>query len=561
MKINLQETIKTFFADILQVQSIKIEIPPNADMGDFSYNCVSVAKSIGENPVEYASNLVKEIDPTRHPLISEVKSFGPYVNIYIDKRVLVKNLFEEVDDDYGKLKIGSGQKVLVEFGCPNPMKVFHLGHLKNLITGESLARLLEQVGFEVVRVNYQGDVGMHIAKTIWAIMQDLEEFNLSSTLSLDERVAYLGRAYTRGAEAYENDDTAKVSIGDVNIDIYENKLEVIQIYEIARGWSLAYFETIYQKLDTKYDKMYFESETFARGKEIVQKNLGGVFIVGEGGAIIYDGEEEGLHRRVFLNAKGYPTYEAKEVALAERHFIDYEPSKIYHVVGKEQTEYFKVVIRVIEKIFPEMRGMEEHIIGGFLQLKGGNKMSSRKGNVVSGDRLIIDVESRIRIIMEESGEVDEKILEAVSIASLKYGILRADISQDVVFDLDESVSVSGNSGPYLLYIVARIRSVLREAVLGEIQIPTILHPKEEILIVRLSSYEDVLQDAYHRLDTSIISKYLFHLAQDFNSFYSDCPILKSEDTLKYFRLRLIQIVDQVMTSGLKILGIETVDKM
>jgi arginyl-tRNA synthetase len=563
MIVEIKNEIKKILADAGVTGEVELSPPPDTKMGDFAFACFALAKSAGKNPAEMAEGVVEKIDLSSASFVVDVKNFGPYVNFFVSKMAVAEELFRSVSDDYGKHDIGSRKTVLVEYGCPNPMKVFHLGHLKNLITGEALARLLENTGFDVKRVNYQGDVGMHIAKTLWALKNSEEDFFNIVDEPLEKKVEYLGKAYAEGAAAFDLDESSKVEIGDVNTAIYERDERYMRIYELAREWSLEYFDTIYRKLGTEYDRSYFESETFVRGLELVREKVGDVFTVGEEGAIIYEGEHDGLHNRVFINSKGYPTYEAKEVALAERHWADYRPDKIYHVVGKEQTEYFKVVISAIEKLFPQMGGVEYHVIGGYLQLHGEEKMSSRKGNVISGDQLIEEVESRVTMIMESSDMRGQQfVADAVAVSALKYAMLRSDISQDVAFDMEESISTSGDSGPYLLYIVARIRSILREAV-GEVtvDIPDHLHEAEETLVMKLAIYPEVTELAYDRLDPSIISKYLFNLAQSFNSFYQHCPVLKSEGEMKNFRLTLLRSVDTVMTSGLHILGIGTLDRM
>jgi len=541
---------------------IELSVPPKPDMGDFAFACFSVAKN--QNSAEFAANLANNIDLANATYVNEVRNIGPYVNFFVDKKKVAEHLLGLIDERYGAHSTGKGQKVLVEYGCPNPMKVFHLGHLKNLITGEAVARLLENSGHETIRVNYQGDVGMHIAKTMWALDQKRDEFSSMQDEPLEKRIEFLGKTYAEGATAFDLDEKKKVLIEDVNTAIYEKKAEYTDLYETARRWSLEYFETIYEKLNTEFDRFYFESETFARGADLVREHVGTVFVEGEGGAIIYAGETEGLHNRVFINAKGYPTYEAKEIALAEMHWRDHRPAKIYHVVGKEQTEYFRVVIRAIEKLFPEMVGVEEHVVGGFLQLQGVEKMSSRKGNVISGDQLIDEVEKKVRDIMTESELRGEQyVAHTITVAALKYAMLKADISQDVSFDMDESVNTSGDSGPYLLYIVARIRSILREIKNEPFSnyAPIELHESEEHLIMKLVEYPEVTKRAYQVIDPSHIARYLFTLAQSFNKFYQHCPVLKAEGNVRAFRIDLIRAVDTVMTRGLHVLGIGALDQM
>jgi arginyl-tRNA synthetase len=270
---------------------------------------------------------------------------------------------------------------------------------------------------------------------------------------------------------------------------------------------------------------------------------------------------------VFINSKGFPTYEAKELALAEKHFADYNPDKVIHVVGKEQTEYFKVFFKALEQVMPESIGREYHLIGGFLQLKGDQKMSSRKGNIVTGDQLLEEVTERVEKIMADSSREKKmdsaEVMERVAIAALKYGMLKNNVSQDVAFDLEESLSVTGDSGPYLLYLVARIKSILRKAdgSTSAYVVPQECAPEEKNLLLKMAQFPVVTLEAVETYDPSKISRYLFELAQRFTSFYEACPVLKADEAMRNYRLALLTHVLQVMEKGLGLLGVETVEEM
>lgn len=449
------------------------------------------------------------------------------------------------------------------------MKVFHLGHLRNLITGESVARLLENVGYTVKRVNYQGDVGMHIAKSLWGIFHLLPEFEEAKNKSVDEKVAFLGKAYALGATKFEEDEKIQTEILDYNRKIYEHDLEIQDVYQIARSWSLQYFDLIYSKLDTRFDRLYFESEVFDEGKKMVLDGLAKDIFKKSDGAIIFPGSEFGLHDRVFINSQGFPTYEAKDMGLGKLHFAEYKPDKVIHVVGKEQTEYFKVVFKALAALLPQTEGKEFHLVGGYLQLKGDQKMSSRKGNVVSGDELMVIIEGKVREIMAERDvENKETIANKVATAALKYTMLRVNASQDMAFDVYESINTSGDSGPYVLYIVTRIHSLLAKAgILGDLKsnqkitIPAEISPEEKKLLLSISQFSEITEQAARELDPSIITKHVFTLAQSFNSFYQACPVLDAPEEQKQFRLQLVRTVAHVMTNGLHLLGIETVEEM
>lgn len=563
---------KNYISNLLKENGINIEltVPPSSGMGDFCIPCFELATGNKQNLVELAKDLALKINNYKLKEIDRVRAVGPYVNIFVNSKFVAKIILKEVvKDDFGKNNLGEGKKWLVEFGCPNPMKVFHLGHLKNLITGESVSRILDNAGYKVIRVNYQGDVGLHQAKAIWALINEKLKVKSKKFRTLREKVEYLGKMYAKGTEAYGRDEQTKKEILEMNEKIYEKDESIMDVYEQARDWSLEYFDSIYKKLDTHFDKLYFESDMFERGLEIVKENLKNNIFEKSQGAIIFVGSKYNLHDRVFVNSKGYPTYEAKDLALAEKHFKDYNPDNIIHVVGKEQTDYFKVVFTAMDKIWPGLSKKEYHLVGGYLQLKGQQKMSSRTGNVISGDELIKQTEDKVKEIMTER-ELDNKkeIVRKITNAVLKYAMLKSNVSQDVGFDMETSVSLSGDSGPYLLYIVARIKSILRKIesdsllLKGDERISFEVSDIEKQLLLKLAEYPEVTRLSAQNLDPAKISQYLFSLAQKFNVFYDNCPILQEEnEEIKLFRIKIIQAVEKIMINGLNLLGISVVDEM
>jgi len=485
------------------------------------------------------------------------------VNFFLNSQILAKETLDAIDKkDFGSSRIGKGKKVMIEYAQPNTHKAFHIGHLRNIITGESIARIFENVGYKVFRANFQGDVGLHIAKCFWGIFQSKKEYEDVKNKSIIEKAEFLGRVYALGGQAYETDDKAKEEIIIINEKIYSKDKEIYKIYKETREWSLEYFNYIYERLDVKFDRLYFESETFVEGKKLVLANLKkGIFKESEG-AVIFEGEKFGLHNRVFLNSKGLPTYEAKDLALAKVQLQE-KPEKIFHVVGKEQTEYFKVIFKAIESVFPKSVGVENHLIYGWVSLKEG-KMSSRTVNVILGEWLLDEVKNKITEVMKNNEILDRKnIEEKVAIAAVKYAFLRTGAPNDIIFSINESISLTGDSGPYLLYIVARIKSIFRkyDKKLQKLIVPDKIEPSEKKLLNGLSGFVEVTEKAALEKDPSKIAHYLLELAQDFNNFYAACPILKAENEILQFRLHLIRAVEIVMIKGLYLLGIQAVEEM
>ncbi|NCO04579.1 MAG: arginine--tRNA ligase [Candidatus Magasanikbacteria bacterium] len=540
-------------------------IPPDKTLGDVALGCFALAKEQQKNPAEIANSIVNTLKEKSHASIKQVIATGPYVNITLNDAWLAEQALLKITKTFGTHDTGKGKKYLVEFACPNPMKSFHLGHLRNTITGESVSRILENSGYTVIRVNYQGDVGMHIAKSLWGIYQNLDNFHAQTAQDIKKRVEFLGAAYAAGSQAFETNEQAKAEILEYNQKVYDRDPTIQDVYTTARQWSLEYFDTIYQKLDTHFDKLYFESEVDVLGKQTVLEYLKkGIFKKSEG-AIIFEGSKYGLHDRVFINSKGFPTYEGKEIGLAITHFTQQHPDKVIHVVGKEQTEYFKVVFKALEHVLPETTGKEQHLVGGYLQLKGDVKMSSRLGNVITGDALLEQVIAQVQDVMAESNIKDkEHIAMLIAIAALKYSMLKVGVSDDVAFDMNASVSISGDSGPYLLYITARIKSILRKAASLSVvpsHTSTTLHQTEKTVLIHLLSYPEITAKASEIINPAVIAKYLLDLAQAFNSFYHECPVLKAPEQEQQFRLQLIEKILLVMEQGLGLLGITPVEEM
>ncbi|MFA6551084.1 MAG: arginine--tRNA ligase, partial [Patescibacteria group bacterium] len=424
-------------------------------------------------------------------------------------------------------------------------------------------------GYKVIRANYQGDVGLHIAKCLWGVIKFEKKLKkLMETKDITEKVKFLGEAYVEGSAAYEKDGKEKQEIIELNKRIYADDESIRKIYKETRKWSLEYFAKIYQRVNTKFDRLYFESETFAPGKKIVTDGVKkGIFKLSDG-AIIFEGGKHGLHDRVFINSEGNPTYEAKDLALARLQFGEYHPEKIMHVVSKEQTEYFKVIFKAMEQVLPKSKNREVHLPYGWVSLKNG-KMSSRLGNVVLGEFLIEEIKTEILKIISQNGEIkkteQEKLAEKISIAAVKYAFLKNGIDKDIAFDINESVSLSGNSGPYLLYTYARIQSIVRKSKIknqkSKIKNSISLNKDEHQLLFKVSLFPEVTQAAAEKLDPSIIAKYLFELAQSFNDYYHRVPILKAEAGEREFKLALIGALALILKQGAELLGFETVERM
>jgi arginyl-tRNA synthetase len=487
-----------------------------------------------------------------------------------------------------------GKRIMVEFAHPNTHKAFHIGHLRNITTGESIVRLLSAVGHDVTRVNYQGDVGMHIAKALYALLE-LSPYKeeVQSVTGVQARVEFLGRAYAAGSKAFEDPsadgEKAQAVIKDINALIYasaqqyakevgrdpgttdylslvKNHVHPLQtvyaLWKETRQWSLDYFDTVYKRVGTVYDRFYFESECLA-GVDIAKQAVQDGVLKESDGAIVFDGKAHGIDTRVFVNSLGLPTYEGKELALSRMETKEFgELDRIIHVVGPEQASFFTVTFKAEELLGFVKPGMQHHLIYGWVKLKHG-KMSSRTGNVVLGEWLLDESKKEILRILETSKaeyseSEKEAIAEACAVAAVKYAFLKVSTNQEIAFDLKESVSFEGDSGPYIQYTYARCKSVLRKATSITSPESWTLNDEERIVVRRIAQFPDVVVDTAVRFSPSTLCTYLFQLAQEFNVFYAHQSILEDESGR---RLSIAEATAQVLNNGLYLLGIPVIERM
>ena len=541
---------------------VDLDHPANPDFGDYSTSvALKLIKILKKNPFEIAQEIVSNLSKDTN--IKKVEIIKPgFINFWISDVQLINRLTDVVEKGftYPEYHLGKNKKVMIEFAHPNTHKLFHIGHLRNISTGESMVRILEAVGNKVIRSNYEGDVGLHIAKCLYGIINS--KIDIKKIKSLQEKIEFIGKMYSSGTKAYENDEKTKQEIIKINKMIYDRDPKIIPLWTETRQWSLDYFDENYKRFYSYFDRLYFESEFYERGVEIVKEALKKNILEKSQGAIIFNGKKYGLDIRVFINSLGFPTYEGKEPALAEKEFSDFgELDKVIHVVTPEQTSFFKVTFKVEELIDEKKyKNKQYHLIYEWVKLKAG-KMSSREGNIIEANWLIDEVKKKI----SEKFKCDPETAEILAIASAKYSFLKNGTQTIIHFDIDESIAVDGNSAPYLIYTYVRCQSVLRKAnnyLSHGRGIDNIVLNIEELNVLRLiNQFPEVVQQAAIQFSPNLIANYLYELAQKYNYFYQKNKILESEGKTKRFRLMLTQAVRKVIKEGLYLLGIKTVEKM
>ena len=520
--------------------------------GDYATSvALAYAKELKTNPRALAERIVAAMGEIEG--VSKIEIAGPgFINFTLDNKYLAEML--EIGRSHAE-KWGSGvslkgEQILVEYTSPNLFKPLHIGNLIGNIIGESVSRIFEFSGADVKRINYPSDIGLPVAKCVWG---------LQKTGGDPHEIHALGEAYRVGNAAYEAD--AKSEIDAINKALYEDSdPKLTALREAGIDTSRKHLDVLCKKLGTKFDLEFFESETGPIGKKIVEEHVD-VFKKSDG-AVVYKGEKVGLHTRVFINSAGLPTYEAKDLGNFELKKKEYPKwSRSYIVVGVEQKEYLKVVFAATKEVFPEAKDkLLEHIANGFLTLTTG-KMSSREGNVITGESLISDLTEVARGHAADSRAEDkEKLAEEVAVAAIKFQILKGGTSKDIIFDRERALSVEGDSGPYLQYTHARTHAIMEKA--GEAGVKgkfDASQPASELARLVYRFYETVLH-AQEELEPHIVANYLITVASAFNSWYAQEQILDGTDAAAH-KVALTDIVRLTLKNGLWLLGIPAPEKV
>ena len=557
MEEKISQTIKELFGVETLVQLTR----PEPEFGDYASNiALQLSGRLSKNPREIAELIAEKLRASGE--YADVSIAGPgFINFRVSKAVLSSELEKMAEVGYGKSHAYDGKVVITEYSDPNPFKVLHAGHFYTSVIGDAISNLIESAGGNVHRVNFGGDVGLHVAKTMWAITRKLggESPKKLHDIPAVQRSEWMAACYVEGTNAYEEDEQAKIEITALNKKVYaihsENDHEspLAQIYWTCREWSYNYFNAFYKRIGTSFEKYYPESETAPTGLvTVLEQKEKGVYEDSEG-AVIFKGEPYGLHTRVFVNKEGLPTYEAKDVGLSIKKWEDYHFDQSVIITGNDITEYMKVVLKSIEQFLPELAKRTLHMTHGNVKLAGGVKMSSRKGNFLRA----VDV---LEIAADENEKTQGNRDDAPVLGAIKYAFLKNRIGPDVIFDPHESVGLQGNSGPYLQYAHARAVSILGK-VTNDFTHATSdnFDAGERSLLVKMTEYTDAIKQATKQLAPHLVCTYLYELAQVFNRFYENSHIVG--DDREAIRARLVAAYATILKNGLGLLGIQAPDHM
>lgn len=558
--MNSAETIKRALVAALQkldvavtVDSVVLEHPAELINGDYSTSAaLAYAKIKATSPRALADEIVQALGDVDG--VSKIEIAGPgFINFHLAAETIASTVQSAQDEEaWGSNSDQAGKTIMVEYTDPNPFKEFHIGHLMSNAIGESIARLLEVSGAKVLRANYQGDVGLHVAKAIWGYRNLVVEAGEPVN-----EIARWGMAYKFGSAQYENSERIKGEIDQLGLEIFANS-DAFGEYAEGRELSLKHFEELYKILGTSFDYYFFESVTGPMGVEIVKAHPE-VFEQSEG-ATVFKAEQYGLHTRVFLNRLGLPTYEAKDLGLAQLKTATTNFDTSITVTAQEQAEYFKVVKKAMELIFPDIAKKIVHVSHGMMRFADG-KMSSRTGNVITGESLLNDlVESAHERAAESRADDKIQLAQDIAVAAIKYQVLRQTSGKNIVFDRERALSLEGDSGPYLQYTYARTNAVLERAAAEGVAAQLNVNAEAGEVMRLMCRFPEVVAHSSHELEPHYVAQYLLQLAAAFNSWYAQEHILDGTPAAAH-KLTVTDAVRKTLKNGLWILGIPAPNKM
>lgn len=581
---------------------------PKDTGADFATNiAMSLTKTLKRNPLEIAEEIRGELlrqAESENGVVDNVEVAKPgFINIKLGDGFYKAEITKYQKDFLNNISQDEylDKTVICEFSDPNPFKILHVGHLYTSMVGDAMSRIIEFAGGKVVRANFGGDVGLHVAKNMYALLQHVDR--ISDEMTPTEKAELMAESYVEGSTAYEEDEKAKQEIVEINQKIYkiaaageevvakleeelesseggaksdvEKDLLIAKVYYWGRKASYQYFEDFYRNIGVRFDRYYPESTVAGKGLEVVRRELKNGVYEESDGAVVFKGEKYGLHTRVFINKNGLPTYEAKDVGLIFTKWADYHFDKSVIITGNDIIDYMKVVLKSIEQYAPELSSRTLHITHGQVKLPGKEKMSSRKGNFLKAVDVInlindelFEVQINVNSSRGESSETEQKKVDSkILFGAIRYAFLKYKVGGDIIFDVDESVSMTGNSGPYLQYAAVRAQKVLGKIFESQSKQPNkeitqnswTLNDFEKSLIKKVIQYKSVLEEAVKELAPSKICTYLYEIAQEFSRFYENVQVVGSDFEVERGEIVLAYL--KVLTHGLSLLGIEVPEKM
>ncbi|MCL2720205.1 MAG: arginine--tRNA ligase [Treponema sp.] len=575
----------------INLQQVVAENPPNPQMGDIGFPMFGFSKLLRKGPPQIASivqDKIKQVLKNENSNAS-VEAQGPYLNVRIDRaetsKAILNEVFKDQDFSFAKPNNMNGRKVMVEFSSPNTNKPLHLGHLRNDVLGESISRILAACGAEVQKVCIINDRGIHICKSMLAYKENGQNTTPQSEGVKSDR--FVGDWYVSFSKKLKTEVDELVSSGikkeEAEIQApsmkkaqemlrswEEGDSETIELWKKMNGWAIEGMKKTYERTGISFDKYYFESETYKLGKDEVLKGLeSGIFFKQDDGSIAADLNEDKLDKKILMRSDGTSIYITQDLGTAVSRHKDWPFEQLIYVVGSEQQYHFKVLFVLLKKLgYPWAENLH-HLSYGMVNLPEG-KMKSREGTVVDADDLIDSLKEMALTEIQEKGREEavgepQAVAENIALGALHYFLLQTSPVKDMLFDPKESLSFTGNTGPYLQYMGARISSMLRkkeQTENEEINFSLLVSDIEWELIKLIAIYPDTLSEAANNLDPSHLIGYLYELSKTFSRFYHECPILNCDDTnLSSVRLKLSYAVMLILKDAFHLVCIPFLDIM
>jgi len=559
--------IKNKLKSTIGKQDLIFSYPPRPELGDLSLACFNLLKNKSSNPANQAQSLAKNLrkDEEIMSFFSHLEPVGPYLNFFIKPDLMAEKVLGEIKikkEKYGQNKNGESKKIMIEYSNGNTHKECHVGHLRNIAYGDSINRLLAANGYETIPVSYLNDFGIHVAKTLWNWKK-----NPAYSNQTEPKGYLLGKCYAEASQKLKERPEYQTEVAKIMQDIESREGENYQLWKETRNWSLEYFDDIYEELDIKFVKHFYESEVIEEGLKMVDSLLKKGILKKSDGAIIADLEKYNLGVLPIIRSDGTALYPVADLALAVNKFSLYDLEESIYVVDVRQSLHFKQLFKVLELLGYKQKLI--HLPYDFVTLPGG-MMSSRSGNVITYQEL----KNKIKIRLEKETTSrhedwnEEKITENTQIltnAIIKFEMLKTGADKIITFNIEEALKFEGYTACYLEYSYARLKSILRKEpanyFLGKTNLSLLTETKEKELLLKIARYPEIIITANDKKNPSELTKYLFELAQLSNDYYHAINILKAEKRIKKARLSLIRAISQTMKNGFNILGIEALEEM
>lgn len=543
MKQAVQDIVKKLFDLDIEVELTR----PEPQFGDYATNiALQLAKQVGDNPRKIAERIAEEL--SQEGKYEAVEVAGPgFINIKLKSSELLALTTKNPAPSRG------GEVVVIETNNPNPFKPMHIGHAYNAVLADTMANLVAVSGAGVKRVSYHGDVGAHVGKSMWALLKYCDgDSTKLEVIPADERNDFMGKMYAQGAKAAKEDEQAKKEIEELSKQSFTREDELYaKLYDMVFEWSFREIDKTVTRLGSvPIERRYLESEADPIGVQTVRDNVPAVFQESNG-ALVFEGSKYGSFDNAFVGSNGRGLYAARDLGLIQLKVRDFPAmSQSIVVTGGEQAAYFKGVIAAAELALPALKGKLKNYPTGLVKLSTG-KMSSRTGDVITIGWLFDEFG---KAIQARGGEADDEIIAG----ALRYQFLKVKIGSDVIFDVNEAVSLTGNTGSYLQYAHARAKRILEKSPVNAAMLAEV-RAEDRALVRKLGEYHETVEFSTKSLEPHVICNYLFELAQEFNRYYEKNQVVGNEH--EQHRVGLVALYADILNAGLTILGIHAPEKM